>query len=99
MLDNLTIESFRPRVGEVFRVIVDERWEMVTRLTAVRPLSEASALGRPREPFTLTFHAPPEALIPQRTYRVENEHMEPMDLFLVPLGPDSRGMCYEAVFT
>ena len=99
MLEKLTIDTFRPLVGCTFRVLVDERWELRARLTAVESLNEASASGRPREPFTLFFHAPPEARLPQRTYRVEAEGIEPMDLFLVPIGADPDGMRYQAVFT
>jgi hypothetical protein len=99
MLDTVTMETFQPRVGELFRVIVDEKWEMQARLSSVDPWSEAAGRGRPRAPFSLVFHAPQGAVIPQQIYRVENANLEPMELFLVPIGPDEHGMRYEAVFT
>ena len=99
MLDTFTIDTFAPRVGELFRVIVDDTWEMRAQLAAVTPWGDESAVGRARTPFSLVFTAPRETNLPQGTYRVENENMEPFDLFLVPLGPQGDAMRYEAVFT
>jgi hypothetical protein len=99
MLDAFTADTFTPRVGETFRFVVDEKWEMLARLTSVSPWGDETAKARARQPFTLLFHAPREAHIPQDTYRVENENMEPFELFLVPVGTDDEGMRYEAVFT
>ena len=97
MLDTFTIETFTPRLGEIFRVVVDEKWEMQTRLTAVERLGGGD--DRARTPFSLVFHAAPEAVVPQQIYRVENENMEPFELFLVPIQPDPQGMRYQAIFT
>jgi hypothetical protein len=36
---------------------------------------------------------------PQRIYRVEHEALDPLDLFLVPIGPRDGGMQYQAIFT
>jgi uncharacterized protein DUF6916 len=33
-----------------------------------------------------------------RIHRVEHEELGALDVFLVPIGPDQAGMCYEAVF-
>ncbi|HEX8906810.1 MAG TPA: hypothetical protein VF771_18310 [Longimicrobiaceae bacterium] len=98
-LKEFTLETFQPRVGELFRVIVDEKYEMRTRLSAVDVWGHEEASSRPRHPFSLIFHAAPNAVIPQAIYRVENANMEPFECFLVPIGPDEVGMRYEAVFT
>jgi hypothetical protein len=50
------------------------------------------------ENFTLTFSGPLAPLLSQRSYRVSHEKLGTLDLFLVPLGPDGKGMQYEAVF-
>lgn len=97
MLDTFTIDTFTPRLGELFRVVVDEKWEMQTRLTAVERLGGGD--DRTRTPFSLVFHAAPDAVVPQQIYRVENENMEPFELFLVPIQPDPQGMRYQAIFT
>jgi len=95
----LTMETFLPRVGEVFHVIVNETQELRMLLSEVAQLGHASYKGRPRQPFSLTFHAAPGAYIPQHTYRIENAAMEPFECFLVPIGPDQAGMRFEAVYT
>jgi hypothetical protein len=52
-----------------------------------------------RTPFSLVFRGPLQPLLAQRIYRVEHDSMGTFELFLVPIGPDGVGMCYEAVFT
>jgi hypothetical protein len=52
-----------------------------------------------RQQFSLVFHAPHGALVPQQIYRIENANLEAFDCFLVPIGPDEQGMRFEAVFT
>ena len=99
MLETYTLETFRPHIGELFRVIVDEKWELRLVLTEVSAWGERSASGGNRKPFSLVFHAPPNSVIPQQIYRVENASLEPMEIFLAPIEPDERGMRYEAVFT
>jgi hypothetical protein len=34
----------------------------------------------------------------QQIYQVEHPTLGSFELFLVPVGPDEQGMCYEAVF-
>jgi hypothetical protein len=102
MLESLNITTFAGRVGEVFRLTVDERTTISSRLIAVTPASGASS--RPtraggRTPFSLVFRSPPGGPLPQRIYRLQHEELGALDLFLVPIGPDADGMCYEAVFS
>src|SRR5215213_4370994 len=63
MLQDFTIELFQPRVGEAFRVIVNDDWEMVARLSEVSIWGHEEAKTRQRHPFSLIFHA--DAVIPQ----------------------------------
>ena len=99
MLETFTADTFSPHVGETFRVIVDDQWEMATRLSEVSVWGHEEAKTRQRHPFSLIFHARPDAVIPQAIYRIENAGLEPFEAFLVPIGPDAGGMRYEAVFT
>lgn len=99
MLETFTMETFQPRLGELFTIVVDQETRLPTKLTGVHPWGDASAKGRPRAPFSLIFHTVPQAVLPQQIYRLENDNMAPFEIFLVPLEPDERGMRYEAVFT
>lgn len=95
-------QRFLPRVGEVFRVVVNEGEELRILLSEVALLvKDESWRGRTRDPFSLVFHAPADAYAPQALYRIEHEggEMEPFEAFLVPIGPDRNGMRYEMIFT
>lgn len=97
MLDTYTIETFQPHLGQVFHMQVGDQ-RLPVKLTDVHPWGPEASRGRARVPFSLVFHTVPQAVVPQQIYRLESESMEPMELFLVPLGPDENGMRYEAVF-
>jgi hypothetical protein len=99
MLETFTIDTFQPHVGELFHILVDEETRLPTKLTEVHPWGPGAAAGRDRTPFSLVFHTVPGAVYPQQIYRVESESMQPFEIFLSPIGPDERGMRYEAVFT
>lgn len=95
MLAELTHEDFARRLDERFRLHTDTTSHDL-RLFQVKPLGMGMPGGR--QPFSLLFRAPKDALFPQMIYRIENEAMGALDLFLVPLGPDEHGMVYEALF-
>jgi len=99
VLETYTMESFRPHIGEIFRIIVDEQWQLPVKLTHVDPWGPEAGRGRDRAPFSVIFHGTKDSFLPQRIYRVESACMGPMELFLVAIGPDEYGMQYEAVFT
>lgn len=50
------------------------------------------------ESFSLLFRGPMTPLLPQATYRLHHQKLGPIDIFLVPLGPEDGEMQYEAVF-
>jgi hypothetical protein len=45
------------------------------------------------------FRGPAEVVLPQKIYPLEHEALGKLEIFLVPIGPDEAGMCYEAVFS
>lgn len=54
--------------------------------------------------FSIVFRGPQAPFIEQGTYRLEigaggAENRDELDLFLVPVGQDTDGRLYEAVFT
>jgi hypothetical protein len=101
-IDPFRHERFLPRVGDVFRVVVNDREELRMLLSEVALLvTDDRWDGRTRTPFSLLFHAPAETYAPQAVYRIEceNGEIEPFEAFLVPIGPDRNGMRYEIIFT
>lgn len=98
MLEALTANDFKPHVGEAYRLVPTEGEPVEAVLATVMDYERGLPEGR--SPFTVTFRAPPGTALPQGMFRVEHERAEPLDLFIVPIGPDAdaAGMLYEAVF-
>jgi hypothetical protein len=105
VLESIDIATFAGRVGEVFRIVVDDATALTTRLIDVTPasVSGTTATTSPgaggRRPFSVVFRSAPGAPLPQQIYRVHHDELGALELFLVPIGPDEDGMRYEAVFS
>ena len=95
-LGTLTAETFARLRGERFRVSPGDSPAFDVELADV---TEAAHRGPRRAQFSLVFRGGPTPPLPQRIYRVEHDELGPLDIFLVPLGPDDVGQRYEAVFT
>ena len=96
MLQDLTSSSFSDHLGSTFRIQLGDGKSLDAELFEVL-LHEAHG-GPRKQPFSLHFRGPRGAALPQAIYRLEHERLGPMDIFLVTIGPDEKGMCYEAVF-
>ena len=97
LVATLTHEQAAVHQGSRFRILFAPESPTEAELIAVTP-------GRPgrkdaRQPFSLTFRGPLTPWHPQGTYPVMHDQLGKMDIFLVPLGPDEQGMCYQAVFS
>ncbi len=99
MLDRLTIEDFRSRVDDTFKLQLGPDQWLPLRLVRVRSLSEEEGDSGRREPFSVEFRAVGEPPLAQRIYSIECGAWGSLEIFLVPIGPDKEGMIYEAVFT
>lgn len=104
VLEGLALPDFAGRVGVDFRV---EGFEGVTlRLCEARPLGVSQPAGggaatpaTPREPFELMFEGPKSPVLPQKIYRLEGAAMDPLEIFIVPIGPYRDGIGYQAIFS
>jgi hypothetical protein len=93
-LESLTLDSFAPRLQETFAVLApDQTLDFV--LAEVQPLGQSLN----RRAFSLTFAGPLKPVLPQAIYRLNNQTLGVLELFLVPLGPKGAVCHYEAVFT
>ena len=100
-LETFTADTFSGQVGSVFRITPGAGDSMDLELISVTELG-GSAEGGPRgsrRPFSIVFRGPDDVLLPQRIYRLGHNHIGSFELFLVPIGPDDRGLRYEAIFT
>ncbi len=96
MLKDLKPSSFSELVGTRFLVDYGAEEPLAMELYEVLP-HEKHPGPRP-EPFSVFFRGPRTAVLPQRIYRVEHEKLGMMEIFLVPVGADEKGVRYEAVF-
>ena len=89
-----TKEAFSGELDSRFRAQVGEGPEFDLFLVKV-----VDGISSPmQEAFSLRFRAPVDAPAFQSIYRLSNEALGEMDLFLVPISKDDSGLYYEAVF-
>ena len=103
-LETLTVDVFQPRVGETFRIRSHADSEIEAELIEARalgggPSRAPSETPRKRTPFSLSFRTSLTAPLPQSIYEVAHDELGSYEIFLVPVGPDGKGMVYEAIFT
>ena len=99
MLDHLTIETFEPHVGTSFYAEFPNGAKVELRLDRVGKVMESELARLQRQPFSLFFTGPKSFLLKQHTYRITHETVEPMEIFIVPIGQTPETYQYEAVFT
>lgn len=95
MLEPFTKASFDRCHGDGFRLQFEARDPIVLTLVDVASLRSPTDH---REPFSLVFQGPLDLYLPQQIYHLQHHTLGPLALFLVPLGPTTDGMRYEAVF-
>jgi hypothetical protein len=94
-LDQLKVEDFAPLVGQSVEV------EFAAQRLSVE-VAEAATIKSPSPRATPAFHivlrAEPNWRVAQGMLRMHHPAIGAIDMFAVPIGPDSRGFCYEIVF-
>jgi len=89
-----TRHDFSTLLDGVFRVDLDD----VPAGDLVLVKIEQLVSNEVQENFSLLFKGPIDGLSSQGIYRLANERLGEIDLFLVPVKKDESGMYYEAVF-
>lgn len=91
-------DNFSRNVNTKFTVKVESGDPVEIELVevAIRQNS-ANEHGR-MERFSAFFSGPQSAFLPQQTYEFLHAEMGEMEIFLVPIGTDSKGFRYEAIF-
>lgn len=67
------------------------------KLISVDRHSTSATVGE-HETFSVLFRGDSNTVLAQQIYRIKHDTLGDMELFIVPVGPDEEGMCYEAVF-
>jgi hypothetical protein len=96
LLGQLTAADFQPLLDESF-LLLHESTEVPLTLVEVRPSTSKPPAGL-RPPFSILFRAGSGPVLPQSAYRIWNEKLGRMELFIVPIRTDGADCYYEAVF-
>ena len=104
-LEHLTVEAFQLRIGERFHIRLRPDTDVAAELIEARalgggPSRAPSDTSQRRTPFSLSFRTSLTAPLPQQHLRGRARRDGRVRVsFLVPVGPDGKGMVYEAIFT
>src|SRR5512146_2800722 len=93
-LEELQIDHFRKCINSEFQVLDNPALEFALRLVEVSVRTQTPR----QETFSLLFYGPARFFLPQAIHRLKHDSLGEIDLFLVPVGQDSAGFQYEAVF-
>ena len=92
-VEDMAFSHFSGRVGMSFTVsVLDQSLELVLAAAQALPGSP-----RPGGAFRLEFRGPADPVLTQATFPFEIDE-DRFEIFVTPLGPDLKGMRYEAVF-
>jgi len=95
---DLTVEKFKPHVGETFQFLLGEGQSEPLELLSATETPRSARPGH-RMPFSLIFRASSRQFyVPQGIFPLEHSQVGRLDLFMVPVGPDDAGMLFQAVF-
>lgn len=98
-LNTLSAADFAPHVDSAFRLAVDGGDDLVLVLTEVTGKRGDTTPDATRQPFSALFRGPQERVFEQQVCLLEHPDLGILHLFLVPIGPDEKGMRYEAIFS
>ncbi|UXI69281.1 DUF6916 family protein [Tahibacter amnicola] len=96
MLQDVAVEEFEALLGQQIR-ISSEGHERLLQLKEVKRLQNPSP--RPTPPFSVVLRdVGVDRHFSQGIYSLDLPPRGTLDLFIVPIGPDGTGMCYEITF-
>jgi hypothetical protein len=90
----LTWDDFADAAGSVYQVAVGEEQVELT----LEEATEIASAGREGGSFRLDFRGPSDPMLQQAIYPFRRGEDDPLEIFIVPVGRDSRGTQYEAIF-
>lgn len=98
MLDTLQINDFLPYLNQTLQIRF--RLPDATLQAELIDVSElVSQPGSPRSPFSIILRTPQQGeYYQQAIYTLLHPEKGELDIFMVPIGPDSQGMRYQVIF-
>ncbi|KSV75933.1 hypothetical protein N185_15925 [Sinorhizobium sp. GW3] len=96
-MELLTLQHFSGCVGQGFDLSLGESTVALT-LAEATPGATPILAGMRRAPFSLLFRSSSAIVLPQQIYRLKHASLGALDIFLVPVARDAKGIVYQAVF-
>lgn len=94
MTEFFTMDTFTGHVNTKFLMHYGDSQTAELELTSVADVGSS-----PRQiQFSLLFQGPIHAPIAQGIYKLEHDKLGALDIFLVPVGKDTKGVEYQAIF-
>ena len=93
----LHFENFGPHVNSTFSLKLGETTVELALTEATRQVVRPFP-GMMREPFSLIFRSSLQIVLPQRMYTLTHPTMGQVEMFMVPIGRDVRGVVYQAIY-
>ncbi len=87
-------DNLARNIHSIFRLATGNGQPLELELASVSGLLETERLRS----FSIIFQGPLDRPLVQGMYRTEHDRLEPIDLFIVPVGRTEKGFEYEAVF-
>jgi hypothetical protein len=98
MLEHASWKSFHDQLHKTFQLLTAGGERVRLELCEVtQPVDAKFSPGM--EQFSLIFRGPSTPYYPQGIYTLEHESLGCGQLFIVPIGPDAHGMCYQVAFS
>ncbi len=99
LLEQLTREAFADHLNSEFDVRSEAGDAVRLELVAAEDRTMARPGEKPvSECFSILFRGSADRALEQGTHEFAHPSMGKFDMFIVPVGPDGKGMLYEAVF-
>jgi hypothetical protein len=95
-MTELTHELFSDKIGQIWVLDEPDAPPIELTLAEAEPLRNYAKLAR--EPFSLSFTAKGDLMLPQRLYALRHSTLGQMTIFLVPIARQGDTTTYQAVF-
>jgi hypothetical protein len=96
MEELLTIDVFSDKVDQAF--VLDEPGEPPIELKLIEAKLITNYVSAERLPFSLMFTTTGDFILPQRIYRLRNEALGIVPIFIVPIAKKGDVVTYQAIF-
>lgn len=94
IVEVLSYKAFHENLNSAFNIVLTSDVRIGLTLTEI----SENMVSPVQERFSITLAGPANPFFPQALYKFEHAKMGEFEMFIVPVGRDSDGFTYEAVY-